>query len=125
MIREGLMKMPAYIIGSMIVWGGILLATTFTLWGTPYLLQLLPILLGGMVVFTVLTPAGLRAGQEKALNLPGFLAIGSAIVWVAILFGEAIVLRGTTYFGPMLPILGAGAVWFVLLAPSALPSRGG
>lgn len=49
--------------------------------------------------------------------------IGAVIVWVGILFASAIILKGTDQFAQMLPILGGGAVWFVLLVPQLLRRR--
>lgn len=50
--------------------------------------------------------------------------IAAAIVWVAILIAAAVVLRDSPYLGSMLPILGGGAVFFVVLVPGWL-FRGG
>ncbi|MBX6342792.1 MAG: hypothetical protein IRY97_10065 [Thermomicrobiaceae bacterium] len=46
--------------------------------------------------------------------------IGAAIVWAGIFLASAVVLSGTGQFGRMLPILGGGAVWFVVLVPPLL-----
>ena len=46
--------------------------------------------------------------------------ISAATVWAAILIASAVILRGTPYFSQMLPVLGGGAVWFVVLAPIAV-----
>jgi hypothetical protein len=46
--------------------------------------------------------------------------IGAAIIWVAIILATSIILGGTPYFGIMLPIVSAGAFWFVVLIPSIL-----
>ena len=48
----------------------------------------------------------------------------AAIVWAAILAAAALILRGTPQFGQLLPILGAGAVWFVVIVPGVLTRRG-
>lgn len=45
--------------------------------------------------------------------------IGSVIVWVSILIGTAVILSGTPYFVQILPIVGAGVLWFILLVPAA------
>ena len=45
--------------------------------------------------------------------------IGSAIVWVSILIGTAIILSGTPYFAQILPILSVGVFWFIVLLPGA------
>lgn len=45
---------------------------------------------------------------------------GAVIVWVAILLAGALILRGTPQFGQLLPILGAGAIWFVVIVPGIL-----
>jgi len=49
--------------------------------------------------------------------------ISSVIVWVAILLSAAMILQGTAYFGELLPILGGGAAWFVVIAPGGLRKR--
>lgn len=46
--------------------------------------------------------------------------IGTCIVWVAIILATAVALSGTPYFAVMLPILGSGTFWFVILIPSLL-----
>lgn len=46
--------------------------------------------------------------------------ISSAIVWVAILLSAAMILQGTEYFSKLIPILGGGAAWFVVIAPGGL-----
>jgi len=46
--------------------------------------------------------------------------LGAALVWVAIIAASAAILGGTPYLAPMLPVLGGGAVWFVVLSPAAL-----
>jgi hypothetical protein len=45
--------------------------------------------------------------------------LGAAIVWTGIFIATAVLLSGTPYFGQLLPILGGGAVWFIVLVPSA------
>ena len=39
----------------------------------------------------------------------GVAIIALAIIWAAVIFASAVVLKGTPYFGKMLPILGGGA----------------
>ena len=46
-------------------------------------------------------------------------AIGAAIVWAGILLATAVVLAGTPYFAQMLPVLGGGIAWFVVIVPGA------
>ncbi len=48
----------------------------------------------------------------------------AVIVWLAILAAAALILRGTPQFGQLLPILGAGMVWFVVIVPGILTRRG-
>jgi hypothetical protein len=50
--------------------------------------------------------------------------VGSVIVWVGILAGTAFVLQGSPYFAQLLPILGGGVVWFVVLVPGGLMTGG-
>ena len=45
--------------------------------------------------------------------------IGAAIVWAGILLATAVVLAGTPYFAQLLPILGGGIAWFVVMVPGA------
>jgi hypothetical protein len=46
--------------------------------------------------------------------------IGAVIVWVGLLFALAFTLSGTPYFTQVLPLLGGGIVWFVVIIPGAL-----
>lgn len=46
----------AYLIGSVIVWVGIMIATAVILSGTPYFAQMLPILDSGVFWFIVFVP---------------------------------------------------------------------
>jgi hypothetical protein len=48
----------------------------------------------------------------------GLLAL--AIVWAAVIFASAGVLRGTPYWDSMLPILGGGAAASILIVGAAL-----
>jgi hypothetical protein len=57
-----------------------------------------------------------RAGDQTRRNY----LIGAVIVWVAIIAASRFILAGTPYFGQMLPILGGGAAWFVVIVPGAL-----
>ena len=43
--------------------------------------------------------------------------ISNAIAWGAICVGTALALRDTGYFNKILPVLGSGAVWFVIINP--------
>ena len=45
--------------------------------------------------------------------------IADAIVWAGILFGAALVLEGSGYFGKMMLILAGGAFFFLVLLPGA------
>ena len=56
------------------------------------------------------------------MNLKAYM-VGSAIVWMGLILATAIILRGTPYFAQMLPILAGGAVWSIVLAPTALRRR--
>ncbi len=49
--------------------------------------------------------------------------LGAAAIWVVILLASAVVLRGTPYFVQMLPVLAVGAGWCVILGP-ILMARG-
>lgn len=46
--------------------------------------------------------------------------VGAVIVWVGLLIATAVVLAGTPHFAQLLPILGGGVVWFVVIVPGAL-----
>jgi hypothetical protein len=50
--------------------------------------------------------------------------LAAAIVWAAILVATSLVLAGTPQFGTMLPILGGGAAFFVVILPAAIFRRG-
>ena len=49
--------------------------------------------------------------------------ISAVIVWVSIIIASALILRGTSYFSQMLPVIGGGAVWFVVIVPGILYRR--
>ncbi len=49
--------------------------------------------------------------------------LAAAIVWAAILIASALILGGTPYFGQMLPILGGGAAFFVVILPAGIFRR--
>lgn len=45
--------------------------------------------------------------------------IGTVIIWVGIWIASAVILKGTPYFGQMIPILVIPEVWFLVLIPGA------
>jgi len=49
--------------------------------------------------------------------------VASAIVWIAILLGCRAILDDQATFSHLVPILGGGAVFFVVLLPAALFAR--
>jgi hypothetical protein len=49
--------------------------------------------------------------------------VGAAIVWAGILLAAAVMLAGTPYFAQLLPILGGGVAWFVVIVPGAWSRR--
>jgi len=49
--------------------------------------------------------------------------ISSVIVWAAIIAGTGVILKDTPYLGSILPVLGGGAAWFVVIAPAAFRSK--
>ena len=57
--------------------------------------------------------------MDRQVSLKSYL-ISSSFVWVAILIASAVILQGTPAFGRLLPVLGGGAVWFVVIFPGAL-----
>ena len=71
---------------------------------------------------------GRLAGQEESRmqDTAGFrrsYLISAVIVWVSIIVASALILRGTSYFSQMLPVIGGGAVWFVVIVPGILYRR--
>lgn len=58
------------------------------------------------------------------MHKSGSVVIGVAIVWAAVIFASAMVLKDTPYWGRLLPILGGGAAATILLV-GALRRRGG
>lgn len=55
----------SYLIGSLIVWVGILIGIAVILSGTPYFAQLLPILLIGLLWFVILVPGAFFWSHPK------------------------------------------------------------
>jgi hypothetical protein len=49
--------------------------------------------------------------------------VGAVIVWVALIVAASLILAGTPYFAQLLPILGGGAAWFVVIVPGLLLGR--
>jgi hypothetical protein len=60
----------AYLIGAVIVWVGIILASAVILAGTPYLTQILIILGGGAFWFVVLVPGALFGSRQEPEHIP-------------------------------------------------------
>jgi len=44
-----------------------------------------------------------------------YAIIGVAIVWAAVIFASSVVLKGSPYWGKMLPILGGGAAASIII----------
>ncbi|MCZ7574298.1 MAG: heavy-metal-associated domain-containing protein [Ardenticatenaceae bacterium] len=63
---------------------------------------------------------GTAMRQDRRALRRAFVVVGAVIVWVVIIAATGMILRGTTYFGHMLPLVGGGAVYFVVLAPGFL-----
>jgi hypothetical protein len=59
-----------YLLGSAIVWGGHAPRPAVVLSGTSYLIQALPILIGGIVWFVVIVPAALLSPQGHSPDEP-------------------------------------------------------
>jgi hypothetical protein len=57
--------MRPYLIGTVIVWAGLIIASAVVLSGTPYLVQILPILGGGAFFFVVLLPAAFSGRRRR------------------------------------------------------------
>lgn len=64
-------------------------------------------------------PNGLSMGDRPRRNYES----SAVIVWVALIVAAGLILRGTPYFAQLLPILGGGAVWFVVIVPGVLFRR--
>jgi uncharacterized membrane protein YkgB len=56
----------AYLIGSLIVWVGILIGIAVILSGTPYFAQILPILMAGPLWFVILVPGAFFWSRPKS-----------------------------------------------------------
>jgi hypothetical protein len=51
--------------------------------------------------------------------------LGAAIVWAGIFLAIAFILSDANTFMQILPVLGGGAVWFVVIVPGALARQRG
>ncbi len=60
----------AYLIGAVIVWVGIILASSVILAGTPYLAPMLIILGGGSVWFVVIVPGAFFWNRREPERIP-------------------------------------------------------
>ena len=49
--------------------------------------------------------------------------LGVAIIWAAVIFASATILKGTPYFSQMLPILGGGAASSIIVLGGARPKE--
>ena len=49
--------------------------------------------------------------------------LGVAIIWAAVIFASAAILKGTPYFSQMLPILGGGAGSSLIVLGGARPKE--
>ncbi len=49
------------------------------------------------------------------MDRSGWSIIGVAIIWAAVIFAASFVLKGTPYWGKMLPILGGGAAASIIV----------
>lgn len=50
----------SYLLGAIVVWTAIILASAVILLGTPYFVQVVPVLAGGAIWFAAIVPAALR-----------------------------------------------------------------
>ncbi len=41
--------------------------------------------------------------------------IGIAIIWAAVIFASSVILKGSSYWGQMIPILGGGAAGSIII----------
>lgn len=46
--------------------------------------------------------------------------LGSVTIWVAVIIATTIVLKGTPYLGPMVPVLGGGAAGTLIILQRSL-----
>jgi hypothetical protein len=46
--------------------------------------------------------------------------VGAVIVWVGLIIAVAALLAGTPYLAQVLPILGGGAFWFIVIVPAGI-----
>ena len=53
----------------------------------------------------------------------GWFIIGNAIIWGAVIVGIALALKGTGLMNKVLPILGGGAGFSVVLLPSLMVAK--
>ena len=63
--------------------------------------------------------------QEKCIGKKkvGAFIIGNAIVWGAVIIGVSLVLRGTGFMNKVLPILGGGAGFSVVILSGILVGK--
>jgi len=54
------------------------------------------------------------------VNRKGRIIVANAIIWAAVILASALVLKGTDYFGQMLPILSGGAGGSIIVLAGGL-----
>jgi len=62
-------------------------------------------------------------GNTPAEKVLGPFIIANAVVWGAVMVGTAFILKGTGLMPKVLPILGGGAGFCVVILPGAMAAR--
>jgi hypothetical protein len=63
-------------------------------------------------------------GDERRITMTrATYLFGAVLVWAGIFLASSVVLAGTPYIQTMLPILGGGAFWFLVIVPSGMQRR--
>lgn len=63
---------------------------------------------------------GMRRRKVSVERFGSAYLIGTVIVWVSIMATVAVTLAGTPYFPQLLPLLGGGIAWFLVIVPGAI-----
>jgi hypothetical protein len=105
------------LLGLVIILAAVIAGTSVVLWDTPVIAPGLAVAVGGAIVELAVwfgfTIAG--ADAEESARLKGAESIAVALVWAAVILAFGVVLRGTPYFGQMIPIFGGGAAASIIV----------
>ena len=61
----------------------------------------------------------MSSGNGHELDASGYAIVAVSIIWAAVIFATAAILKGTDYFASLIPILGGGAASTIIILGGA------